>query len=186
MTELIAELIISVDGAARGTRSPAYYGYYGPEFGKWLAAKSDQPHRNLMGRKTYDLLTSLPEKHRDDDYTKMAGTTGWVFSGSLEHAQWPGLQIMRSDLCEHVRQWKRDGGGEIRTVGSLSVVRQLISAELVDRLSLIICPLVLPETGIEPVFAGCPDIQFKLLGTRVLDERILVLDYKPDGPAPRT
>jgi dihydrofolate reductase len=184
MTKLVSEFIISLDGSARGTQSPAYYGFNGPEFSAWLGAKSKEAHRNLLGRETYELLSALPEKHRDDDYRIMAATPGWVASTRLARAEWPGLEIVRSDLCEKVAEWKSQPGSEIRTIGSLSLVRQLISAGQVDCLRLIVCPLVLSKTGIEPVFSGYPDVQFKLLDTRVLDGRVLVLDYQPDGPPP--
>lgn len=186
MTELVAELILSVDGFARGTRSPGYFGYDGPEFTRWLADKSDQPHRNLMGRRTYELLAGLPKEARDDAYINMTNTPGWVVSSGLEHVGWPGLDIVRGDLEGRVREWKQDGGPEVRVVGSLSVIRQLMSAHLVDLLRLIMCPLVLPQTGTEPAFKNSPDLQFELLGTQVLDRRIVILDYRPAGSPPRT
>jgi hypothetical protein len=36
MPDLVSELIISLDGFARGQRSPAYYGYFGPDFADWI------------------------------------------------------------------------------------------------------------------------------------------------------
>ncbi len=83
MAQLISESIISIDGYARGRQSPAYYDYGGPAFLGWLAEKSAQPHRQVLGRKTYDMLNALPEQHRDDAYRRMAATPGWIFSGSM-------------------------------------------------------------------------------------------------------
>ena len=36
MTALISELIVSLDMCARGTQSPGYFGFAGPEFEAWL------------------------------------------------------------------------------------------------------------------------------------------------------
>ena len=55
MTEIVSEIMLSIDGAARGEKSPAYYGYVGPEFMECLAQKSALPHRTLIGRKTLDV-----------------------------------------------------------------------------------------------------------------------------------
>lgn len=184
MPEVVAELITTIDGFARGTRSPAYYGFWGPELGSWLREKNDHPHRIIIGRRTYQALNALPKQVRDEEWTRMTATPGWVFSRTLGRAEWPGLQVVRTDVCEHVRLLKRQDGNEIRTLGSVSLIRQLLSAGLVDRLRLIICPLVLPETGIEPVFSGMRDTQFKLADHRILDGRVLILDYQPDGPPP--
>jgi hypothetical protein len=66
----------------------------------------------------------------------------------------------------------------------VSLVQQLLAAGLVDRLKLVVCPLILPQTGVEPTFAGLPDSGFDLLSTRVLDGRILLLEYRPTGVPP--
>ncbi|MEO5660606.1 MAG: hypothetical protein ABIQ90_12570 [Polaromonas sp.] len=57
------------------------------------------------------------------------------------------------------------------------MVRQLIAAGLVDCFRVIMCPLVLPQTGIEPAFADWPDLKFKLLDHKVLDERIMIMNF---------
>jgi dihydrofolate reductase len=184
MAELLSELIVSVDTFAKGKKSPGYFGYDGAEFGRWLKRKNAQPHRNLLGRKTYKVLSSLPDEAKDDAYNKMANDEGWVFSTKLKKVEWPGLAIVSGDLEKNVRKWKKGDGPEIRTLGSLSVVRQLVAAGLVDRFRLIMCPLVLPKTGLEKVFKGYEDIEFELLDTEILDGRIIVLDYKPTGKPP--
>ncbi|QKC92079.1 hypothetical protein EB230_29510 [Mesorhizobium sp. NZP2234] len=34
---------------------------------EWLAQKSTQPHRTLIGRKTLDALSGIPEAYQDDE-----------------------------------------------------------------------------------------------------------------------
>jgi dihydrofolate reductase len=94
------------------------------------------------------------------------------------------LKIVSDDLVSFVRELKRTDGPELRTLGSLSLARQLLVAGLVDRLKLVVCPRVLPQTGIEPTFEGLPDIGFDLLSTNVLDGRVLLLEYRPTGAPP--
>ena len=134
MAVLISELIVSLDMCARGTHSPGYYGYSGPEFNAWLKTNNEKPHRKLVGRKTYELLNALPAEAR----------------------------------------------------GSLSVMRQLIEAGLLDVLRLMVCPLVLPKTGVERIFEDLQDMAFSLSSQQILDNRVLVLDYQPDGSPPRS
>ena len=165
MTELVCELIISLDGFARGQHSPAYYGYYGPDFADWIETNTAVPHRMLIGRRTYAVLNGLPAEVRDEGWKRMATTPGWLFSRTLEETDWPGLKVVRDDLVGFVREQKRTDGSELRTLGSLSLVRQLLTAGLVDRLKLVVCPLVLPQTGIEPTFEGLPDMGFDLVST---------------------
>lgn len=185
MPEVVSELIISIDGYARGLQSPAYYGFYGEEFGNWIKAKNNKPHRIIIGRKTYEALNSLPVDAHDESYKKMMSTPGWLFTRTIKTTNW-NLEIIQSDVCKHIEEVKQDNGTEIRTLGSLSLVKQLLKSGLVDTLRLIICPLVLPKTGTEPLFSDLPDLQFELLGQKNLDGRIVILDYRPDGPPPYT
>ena len=67
MTDLVCELIITLDGFARGKRSPGYYGYSGPDFDDWVKTNSAVPHRKLIGRKTYELLNACPTRQKMKD-----------------------------------------------------------------------------------------------------------------------
>jgi dihydrofolate reductase len=184
MTELVCELIVSLDGFARGQRSPAYYGYYGPDFAEWINTNTTVPHRMLIGRRTYEALNGLPAEVRDEGWKRTTTTPGWLFSRTLEAADWPGLSLVHDDLVSFVRELKTTDGPELRTLGSLSLVQQLLARGLVDRIKLVVCPLVLPQTGVEPIFAGVPDMGFDLLSTQVLDGRVLLLEYRPTGSPP--
>jgi dihydrofolate reductase len=184
MTELVSELIITLDGFARGERSPAYYGYGGPQFMNWVATDESAPHRVLMGRKTYEMLNALPDEAKDEGWQTMVNTPGWLVSSTLKTCEWPGLEVINDDLVGRVRQLKQDNGAELRTLGSLSLVHQLLKAGLVDRLKLMVCPLILPKTGVEPTFAGLPDMAFDLVSHKVIDEQCLLLEYRPVGAPP--
>jgi dihydrofolate reductase len=184
MAELISELIVSLDMCARGTQSPAYYGYSGPEFDTWVKTNNEKPHRKLMGRKTYELLNSLPSQARDEAWQKMTQQPGYLFSRTLKSCDWPRLELVRGDLVDFARTLKRDDGPELRILGSLSVMRQLLEAGLLDGLRLLICPLVVPKTGVEPAFEGLPDLAFALSSQQVLDNRVLLLEYRPNGLPP--
>ena len=143
-----------------------------------LEAASAKPTNTPLER------TPLRVEVRDEGWKRTTTTPGWLFSRTLETTDWPGLRIVRDDLVDFVRELKRTDGPELRTLGSLSLVRQLLAAGLVNRFKLVVCPLVLPQTGIEPTFEGLPDIGFDLLSTRVLDGRVLLLEYRPTGAPP--
>ena len=138
----------------------------------------------LIGRKIYEMLNGLPAEVRDEGWNRTTTTPGWLFSRTLETTAWPGLQVVHDDLVGFVRERKHTDGPELRTLGSLSLFRQLLTAGLVDRLKLAVCPLVLPQTGVEPTFDGLPDMGFDLLSTKVLDGRVLLLEYRPAGAPP--
>jgi len=184
MPELFADMFISVDGSAVGTRSPGYFGYYGPDLGRWIDAQQARPHLDVMGRKTYQELASLPEEHRDTSWERMIEQPTIVFSRTLTQADWPGVELSAQDAVHEVRRLKQTGDVDLRTVGSLSLVQQFLQAGLVDHLRLMVFPLVIGLTGERPLFEHVADFELRLQGQSVLDQRIVLLDYRPGGPPP--
>jgi dihydrofolate reductase len=142
MPELVCELIVILDGFAQGQRSPGYFGYFDPDFADWIKTNTAVPHRMLIGRRTYEMLNGLPAEARDEGWKTMTTTPGWLFSRTLEAANWSGLSIVRDDSVGFVRELKHTDGSELRTLGSLSLLWQLLAADLVDRLKLVVCPLI--------------------------------------------
>lgn len=182
MSELIADLFISVDGCAKGSRSPAFFGFGGPDLDRWIADQMKRPQRHLMGRKTYEALAALPEPVHDEGSLSRAATPTTVFSRTLRAVSWPQATIS-DDLAGTVSRLKA-GDTSLRTIGSLSLVSQLLGAGLVDRLRLLVFPLIAGETGQEPAFARLPDIGLDLVGQSVLDGRIVLSEYRPSGVPP--
>jgi len=65
-------------------------------------------------------------------------------------------------MLEFVRHLKRDEGPKLRIVGSPSIMRQLLEARVLDVLRVMVCPLVLPKTGVERFFGELQDAAFAL------------------------
>ena len=182
MPELVADLFVSVDGCARGSRSPAYFGFGGPDLDRWIREQMQRPQRHLMGRKTYEALAALPEPAHEEGSLSLSATPTTVFSRTLRAVSWPQATIA-DDLAGAVRRLKT-GDTDLRIIGSLSLVRQLLGAGLIDRLRLLVFPLIVGETGQEPAFAHLPDVALDLVGQSVLDGRIVLSEYRPSGPPP--
>jgi dihydrofolate reductase len=64
-------------------------------------------------------------------------------------------------------------------MGSLSLARELMSAGLVDRLRLMIFPLIAGDAGREAFFADMASADLELVDHRVLDGRVLLVEYQP-------
>lgn len=72
---------------------------------------------------------------------------------------------------------KQQPGGPLRVIGSLSLTRSLLRLGLVDRLRLMLFPQVLGESGRERMLEGVPDLDLTLVSTKVLDERLVLVEY---------
>ncbi len=180
-TTVTVDLFVSVDGFAGSDGLPGYFGHLGPDLQEWITSAGAAPQVAIMGRRTYQLLASLPEEHRDESWENMSRLETVVFSTTLDKADWPRARIASGDLVEEVRRMRAEGETPLRTVGSLSVARQLIAAGLVDRLRLMVFPLTAGPAGREPAFHEVGSHDLELVGTTVLDRNSLLVEYRPTG-----
>ena len=178
---LIVDVFLSVDGWARGETSPGYFGYFGPDLEKWINTELDRPQLVVLGRRTYEALAGLPAEARDDSWHRMTELSKVVFSAKLATASWPNTRVCRDDLVTEICRLKGAGDVPLRTMGSLSVARQLVDAGLVDRLRLMTFPLLAGTSGREALFADVPPADLELTDHQVLDGRILLVEYRPTG-----
>ena len=73
----------------------------------------------------------------------MNGPAKYVVSRTLEKPIWRNTTIIRDDVVGAVRALKASPGGTIVTDGSSQLVHTLIANDLVDRLHLLVYPLIL-------------------------------------------
>ena len=185
MRELIADMLVTLDGHAFGEGAPAYFGYLGPDLERRIDDDVAAPQVLLMGRDTYEMMWGIVRDQPVEGRDRMNELPKVVFSGTLrEPLEWNNTRLAEGDLVEEVRSLKAEDGDPLVTMGSVSVVKALMGAGLVDRLRLVVFPLILGETGREPLFDGLPDIGLELVGTGVLDGRLVTLEYRPANANP--
>jgi dihydrofolate reductase len=187
MGELIADLFTTLDGHAFGEGAPAYFGYPGPDLERWIDEHLATPQVLLMGRVTYEAMSAIVRSQPVEGADRMNELPKVVFSRTLgEPLEWNNSRLAGPDLVEEVRSLKAQSGDPLRTIGSVSVVKALLEAGLVDRLRLVVFPQILGETGREPIFDGLPDVDLELIETNVLDGRLVTLEYAPRTPTRRS
>jgi dihydrofolate reductase len=176
MRELTVDLFVTVDGWAKGSRSPAFFGYGGPGLQAWIDEQTANPHVLLMGATTYRLLAEMTAASGD---TSMDDQPKVVFSRSLElPLSWAHTTLVADDVAVALPAMKSEPGDPLRVIGSLSLVRSLFRLGQVDRLRLLVFPQILGATGDERSLLDLPDVNLDLAGTRVLDDRLVLLDYR--------
>jgi dihydrofolate reductase len=180
-SSVTVDIFVSVDGWAGSDGLPGFFGYLGPDLQQWITAELAQPQVVIMGRRTYESLAALPPEAHGESWPRMAELEKVVFSRTLREAAWPNTRICAVDLVEEIARMKAGGDVPLRTMGSMSVARQLMDAGLVDRLRLMTFPLIAGDAGREAFFAGLVSADLELAGHRVLDGRVLLVDYRPTG-----
>ena len=101
----------------------------------------------LFGRRTWQVMAGAwPNRAGDPFADWMNRVQKYVVSDTLSDADatWEPTKIIRgTDLAKEVSALRDQPGGYLNVMGSASLVRTLLAADLVDELSLMIEPIVL-------------------------------------------
>jgi dihydrofolate reductase len=197
MQELVIDFITSLDGYASAEGWPGFWGLEGPEYLAWLQEDADPNATLLMGANTYRLMSGFAaeaaspgsgelraeEAESMDELTRASKV---VFSSSLSAPlSWANSELVSGDAVEAVRAMKRDGAGPLRTIGSVSLCRSLLRADLVDRFRVVMFPVITGVTGRERIYDGYPDVALDMTASQTFDGQIQLVEYVPrllDGP----
>jgi len=179
MPELMIDFITSLDGYGAAEGWPGWWGLEGPEYLAWLGDQPEASYTVLMGANTYRLMSGLATEG-EPGTDVLAGLSKVVFSTTLEEPlKWPNTQLVSGDPVEAVREMKEKGTAPMRTIGSLTLCRSLLTAGLVDRFRVVVFPVITGSTGRDRIYDGYPDVSLEMLGTRTFDGRLQLVDYKP-------
>ena len=103
-----------------------------------------------------------------------------VFSTSLEEPlAWANSTLVRDDAAHAVRAMKQDGSRLLSTIGSLSLSRSLLQAGLVDRLRVVMFPVITGATGAERIYDGYPDVALEMIDHRTFEGGLQMVEYRP-------
>ena len=184
MRQLTADLFISLDGFASGVNEAAYFGYFGTDLGNWVRENLEERQVILMGRVTYEALAQFSASATDEVSARMSALPKVVCSSRLrEPLAWKNTRLVKGAIADEIKALKQQEGDPLRCIGSISLVRSLMKAGIIDRLRLMIFPLILGDAGKEPIYAEYPRVPLELVNTKVLDARLILLEYRPAGRA---
>ncbi|MFZ0140601.1 MAG: dihydrofolate reductase family protein [Aeromicrobium sp.] len=177
--ELLVDFIVSLDGYAAADDWPGLWGLGGPGYFAWLEQLPENANNILMGATTYRLMSGFAAES-EEAFAEMTARPKIVFSSTLEEPlSWSNSRLVAGDAVEEVRSLKENGDVSFSTVGSLSLCRSLLKAGLVDRLRLVVFPVITGRSGRERIYDDYPDVSLKLVNSQTLDGRLQLLEYVP-------
>ena len=184
MRELRVDMFSTVDGYGSSNPPDApYWGYGAPGLLEWIHGQLAEEHAMLMGATTYRQLSEIVASGEDPTFPRMAELPKLVFSKTLTPPlTWANTTVVDEPVETAVPALKAMADGlPMRTIGSPSLVRSLFRLGLVDRVQVIVFPTIRGVTGAGPVFAEAPDLDLRLTQTSVIDDRLVLLDYRVTG-----
>ena len=177
MSGLMVGFITSLDSYGTADDWPGYWGMEGPEYLAWLEQDGAQEHTVLMGATTYREMSGYAaEMPNDPGLAAMTAMPKVVFSSTLQAPlSWANTELVGGDAVEAVRELKRRDSRPLRTVGSVRLCRSFLEAGLVDRLRVVVFPVITGASGLQRLFEEYPDIALDLVETRTFDGRLQLL-----------
>jgi dihydrofolate reductase len=184
MRKITAGLFISLDGVVENPQD-WHFPYFNDEMGAAVSATLGAADTILLGRKTYDSFAGAwPEREAaGGDDAGMAKALGdarkVVVSNQNLEFTWRNSEQLTGDLVEAVTALKNEPGDtDIAMSGSVSIVRQLLAAGLLDELHLLVHPIAL-RTGMRLFEEGERSIPLTLISSQTFKTGVLNLVYGP-------
>jgi dihydrofolate reductase len=193
--QLTVTTFISVDGVYQGPGGPEEDRRDGFDRGGWLVPHFDEATGQfmeevfqevdafLLGRRTYEIFAaSWPNATDPNDSVAKALNTlpKYVASTTLRDPQWNNTTVLDGDLASAVQGLKEREGRELQVHGSGRLVQFLLANDLVDRLNLLVFPVVVgagrrlfPDSGIATGLA--------LEESRATPSGVEISVYRPTG-----
>ena len=191
MRSITATMWISLDGVAQGlarpdedTRGGFTRGGWGPQYGddvlgQEMAEAMAKPGDMLLGRRTWQDFITVWGRQTDGNpfTTRMNATTKYVVSRTLRDADaWENSVLLRGDAAGAVAELKAQPGDDLGIIGSVSLVRSLHAAGLIDRYTLVICPLTL-GSGARLFDGPAPLTEFELTSSVTTTKGVIIANY---------
>lgn len=191
MRSIAVTMWITLDGVVQGpgrpdedTRGGFTHGGWGQRYNdevmsREMASAMAQPGGMLFGRRTWqDFITAWGRLADGNPVTThLNAATKYVVSRTLESADaWENSVLLRGDAVATVTGLKGQPGRDLSIIGSVSLVRSLHVAGLIDRYTLLIHPLTL-GSGTRLFESPAPLTEFGLSASVTTTTGVIIAHY---------
>ncbi len=139
----------------------------------------------LLGRKNYQgfggywppVADDPAADPRDRAFSRwLTATEKLVFSTTLKEATWANSRLVAGDPAQVVANLQTHPGGDIIVLASLSLIKSLLAADAIDRLSFTLCPEI-AGGGTRLFDAGLPGSAWSLRQCKATESGALTALY---------
>ena len=191
MGSITVTMWVTLDGVVQGlgradedSRGGFTHGGWGGRYedevmAREMASGMAKPGDMLFGRRTWqDFITAWAHRTDGNPFTtSMNATTKYVVSRTLENADaWQNSILLRGDAAEVVAKLKAQSDRDLGIVGSVSLAQSLHAAALIDRYTLVICPLTL-GSGSRLFTDSAPLTEFELTASVTTTKGVIIAHY---------
>ncbi|MEO5981855.1 MAG: dihydrofolate reductase family protein [Pedococcus sp.] len=177
MGTLVSNFFISLDGVVESPHE-WHFPYFDDRMGAVVGEGMQTSAAFLMGRRLYDEWSLYwTTEGEDEPFSEFINSIPkFVVSNTLDAASWANTTVVRADLAA-VQAVKDSVDGQIGISGSPSTVRWLLTGGLLDRLNLLVHPIVVGHG--ERLFTDDATYPLELTNSETLPTGVLNLSYAP-------
>jgi dihydrofolate reductase len=193
--KLTTVTMVSVDGVMQGLGGAEEDRRGGFERGGWVTQAFDgeamtflnQVYQRadafLFGRRTYEIFAGSWGE-MDPGSGPIAGALNtkpkYLASTTVTEPRWANTTVLSGDVAAAIGELKAGPAGELQVHGSGSLVRWLFDHQLVDEITLVVCPVVVGQ-GTRLFPDSGPDIALELVRSQTTPRGVTVQIYRPTG-----
>ena len=196
MRKLTGAVFQSLDGVMQAPGGPDEDPTSGFKYGGWsfhfwdesleepFGKVTNADYDLLLGKRTYDIFAAYwPHNQEMEIGAKFQRINKYVLTHSDEPLGWEHSHRLSGDTAEAVAELKRSEGRDLLIQGSSTLYAPLLAAGLIDRLVLMIFPVVLGKG--KTIFDGSQVAEaLKLVDHHVSNKGVVFLNYQPGGEVP--
>lgn len=181
MRRLIMWNLITLDGMFE-TATPwelTFHEYaWGDELERFSLEQAEEVGGLVFGRRTYEGMAAYWSSATGAIAEFMNAVPKYVFSRTLERADWNNSTLVKEDAGEAVFRLKERDGKDLFVFGSADLSATLIQHGLYDEYRIGLVPVTVGEGS--PLFKPhSRPLRLRLEESRPLSERCLLLRYRP-------
>ncbi|CAG0952104.1 putative protein YyaP [Anaerolineae bacterium] len=182
MRNIIAGLFITLDGVVE---SPDKWSFDHFDEGMLEALQSHLAEQDtaLLGRVTYEEWADYWPTSTDEPFASYINNVPkLVVSRTLQKTAWNNSTLLQGDLANEIARLKQQPGKNIGTAGSPTLVRSLLENNLLDRLILMVYP-VIAGSGKRLFREGANLKRMRLVESKQTPTGVMILTYQPYSQA---
>ena len=177
MRNIIEYTLVSADGIFAGAGNSGFFEYRDEAYLRDGLGQLLSCDAMLMGRTTYESFAKLWPGRTHPWADRINAMPKYVFSSTLETAEWSNATIVRGDVVAEVSKLKQQEGRDLLIYGHGLLAETLLKHRLLDVLDLSIHPLILGQG--KSFFREGENTRLRLIAAKSFSKGIVKLTYEP-------
>lgn len=178
MRKIVVTEFMTLDGVIESPEKWSFP-YWNEDIADFKTKELEASDALLLGRTTYDgFKAAWPGRTDETGFAdRMNNYPKYVVSKSLEKPEWNNTYVFSEHFAADIAKLKEEQGNDILVFGSTQLVNALLELGLVDRIQLLVYPIVLGKG--KRFFQNEIETKLELIESKSFSSGVVLLTYAP-------